>query len=102
MPSQHVILFCWCPPLSRQCPQVLISSGDDGWLHQWDTGAWGSDGSTIKPQHSFDLNAWVVKELKGQIVKVHLALPQSHCCFAPDMRVLRAEMANGLRSPAVA
>ena len=60
-----------CPPALPTRPQVLISSGDDGWLHQWDTGAWGSDGSTIKPQHSFDLNAWVVKELKGQIVKVN-------------------------------
>ena len=50
--------------------QVLVSSGDDGWLHTWDIGAWGTDGSALKPQYSFDLNAWVVKELKGQIVKV--------------------------------
>ena len=48
--------------------KVLISSGDDGWLHQWDTTSWGTD-PNVKPQHSFDLNAWVVKELKGTILK---------------------------------
>ena len=54
--------------------KVLITSGDDGWIHQWDTTSWGTDGNSIRPQHSFDLNAWVVKELKGQIVKVRARL----------------------------
>lgn len=55
------------------CPikNVLISSGDDGWLHQWDPSTWDSiPKGKIKPTKSFDLNKWVLGGLKGTIVKM--------------------------------
>eukprot|EP00322_Chrysochromulina_rotalis_P000674 CAMPEP_0115835948 /NCGR_PEP_ID=MMETSP0287-20121206/4458_1 /TAXON_ID=412157 /ORGANISM="Chrysochromulina rotalis, Strain UIO044" /LENGTH=898 /DNA_ID=CAMNT_0003289423 /DNA_START=1 /DNA_END=2697 /DNA_ORIENTATION=- len=55
------------------CPtkQVLISSGDDGWLHQWDPSKWDETAKgKIKPIKSFDLNKWVLSELQGTIVKM--------------------------------
>lgn len=48
--------------------KVLISSGDDGWLHQWNPKAWGASGN--KPLASYDLNKYVISELKGNIVKM--------------------------------
>lgn len=52
--------------------KVLYSSGDDGWIHQWGTGGWPPPGSfkEPKPLASFNLNAWVTRELKGTIVKL--------------------------------
>lgn len=54
--------------------KVLYSSGDDGWLHAWDTSKWDpySPDHTTKPKpvKSFDLNQWVLAELKGTIVKM--------------------------------
>jgi hypothetical protein len=54
--------------------KVLYSSGDDGWLHAWDTSKWDpySPDHTPKPKpvKSFDLNQWVLAELKGTIVKM--------------------------------
>lgn len=55
----------WFDPHQR----VLISSGDDGWLHQWIVAEWAA-GKPIKPIKSFDLNQFVVPELHGTIVKM--------------------------------
>jgi len=52
--------------------KALLSSGDDGWLHEWGTPNWPEAGSQKepKPTRSFNLNAWVTRELKGTIVKM--------------------------------
>ena len=55
--------------------KVLYSSGDDGWLHAWNTTSWdpkAKDHSkdAPKPVKSFDLNQWVPSELKGTIVRM--------------------------------
>lgn len=46
---------------------VLISSGDDGWVHQWALPFTSPDQNPVK---SFDLKDYVVKELQGTIVKM--------------------------------
>merc|ERR1719230_486319 len=48
----------------------LISSGDDGYIHQWDVGT-GSNGGWTKrtPMRSINFNLWVTPELKGALVK---------------------------------
>ena len=49
----------------------LISSGDDGYIHQWDVGT-GSHGGWTKrtPVRSINFNLWVTPELKGALVKM--------------------------------
>jgi len=50
--------------------KLLISSGDDGFIHLWDPQGW-SRGSSPAPVKSFDLNKWVSKEyLRGMPVKL--------------------------------
>lgn len=55
----------WFNPYKKQ----LISSGDDGMLHLWDTKSWKAGGNNV-PVDSYDLNKYVIAELKGTIVKM--------------------------------
>ena len=48
---------------------VLYSSGDDGWLLGWNPSGWDAK-SAPSPVWEFDLNQWVLSELKGTIVKM--------------------------------
>ena len=64
--------------------KLLISSGDDGWLHAWDTSRWpegNGKGSALlfdsagapkgpRPVLSFDLDKCVIGGLRGTIVKM--------------------------------
>jgi hypothetical protein len=57
----------------------LYSSGDDGWLQQWDLSAWDSGSPNVTPKMRFDMNPIVLADgftspyelqLKGTIVKM--------------------------------
>lgn len=51
--------------------QVLVSSGDDGYIHQWDVSRWNPKrpGDAV-PIASINFNDWVTSELHGCIVKM--------------------------------
>jgi microtubule-associated protein-like 1/2 len=52
--------------------QVLISSGDDGYIHMWDVNAWDPRRSRAQyaPLQSINFNLWVTPELVGTNVKM--------------------------------
>jgi len=53
---------------------VLISSGDDGWIHMWDPSGWDPRNpkawASYKPLKSMDFNQWVTPELQGLPIKM--------------------------------
>jgi hypothetical protein len=50
---------------------MLVSSGDDGYIHQWDTSVWDPrrPKAQYAPLRSINFNMWVTPELKGCNVK---------------------------------
>ncbi|KAL1523351.1 hypothetical protein AB1Y20_018296 [Prymnesium parvum] len=53
----------------NQATDILISSGDDGLLHQWQPQKWGSGGSP-SPIKTIDMNKWVSPGLRGPPIKI--------------------------------
>ena len=56
--------------------ELLISSGDDGWIHQWDVNNWAPNRKQ-KPFKSINFNAWVTPELEGLPIRVRAAPSQT-------------------------
>ena len=50
----------WCNPRTG----LLVSSGDDGLLHQWQPASWGGR-SAPAPLRTMDMNKWVSPDLRG-------------------------------------
>ena len=67
--EQCKVTALWYDPWKH----VLVSSGDDGWLHLWEPHTWDPKAPkqwiNYKPLRSYDLNQWVTPELQGPPLK---------------------------------
>ena len=52
----------------NQARDFLVSSGDDGMLHQWQPSRWGNGNNA--PIKTIDMNKWVSPDLKGPPIKL--------------------------------